>query len=110
MRLIYPIVLALITAGGAAPVAAQDPAAVAQRLVVRSGLAVQLRSLPKGIGEQTAQLRGKAPDALVAALDEAGREAFKPDPLQQEIERLLPGKLSVSEMQKAIDWLETDVG
>jgi len=105
--LAYPLALLLALAG---PARAEDAAAIAHRLVVRSGMAVQLHGVPKSIGEQTAQMRGKAPDALVDALDQAGKEAFRADALQEEIERLLPGRLKPAEMLKAIEWLETDVG
>jgi len=116
--LVYPLVVLAALAGGAAPVQAQgqtqpkaeEAAGVARRLVVRSGLSVQLRSVPKGFEQQITQLRGQLPDAIYASLERAGKEAFKPEGLQAEIERSLPGKLKVAEMQKALAWLETAAG
>ena len=102
--------LALCPAPAAAQDAAQDAASVAHRLVVRSGMSVQLRSIPKGFTEQVDQMRGKVPDALVASMAEAGKEAFRADALQEEIEKALAGNLKVPEMQKAIAWLETETG
>ncbi|HKX37568.1 MAG TPA: hypothetical protein VJN20_02820, partial [Burkholderiales bacterium] len=83
---------------------------VARRLVVRSGLAVQLRAVPKGFEQQIAQLRGQIPDTVYASLQRAGKEAFRPEGLQAEIERSLPEKLKLAEMQKALAWLETQAG
>jgi hypothetical protein len=94
----------------AAPAAAQDAAAVAQRLVKSSGLAVQLRAISKSFSEQVNQGRGQLPDAAIAAMAEAGKEAYRADAMQKEIEKALPAKLSVAEMQKAIAWLETPFG
>jgi hypothetical protein len=106
----YLLVLSGALALCPAPAAAQDAASVAHRLVVRSGLSVQLRSIPKGFTEQVDEMRGKAPDALVAAMAEAGKEAFRAEALQEEIEKILAGTLKVPEMQKAIAWLETETG
>jgi hypothetical protein len=88
----------------------QDAFSTAQRLVVRCGLSVQLRAFPKQIAEQSQQYRGKLPDATIAALAEAGKEAFRPDVLQEEIVRALAARMKLEDMEKAITWLETDAG
>ena len=109
--LAYSALLCTVLWGGAQPAHAQDDAAsVARRLVARSGLAVQLRSVPKGFEQQMAELRAQMPDALFASLQRAGREAFRPEALQAEIEKSLPGKLKTAEMKKALAWLETGAG
>ena len=108
--LAYPL-MALAALAGAAPAYAQkDAAAVARELVVRSGLAVQLRSVPKGFEQQMTELKGQLPDAIYASMQRAGKEAFRPEALQTEIEKILPDKLGVPEMQKALAWLDTESG
>lgn len=106
-KLVYPFVLWALLAGAAQ---AQDAAKLAQRLVERSGLAVQLQSLPKNFGEQMAALRGNVPDELLLALTEAGREAYRPQAMAQEIADTLAETLKPEEMQRALAWLEEGVG
>lgn len=106
-KLAYPaVVFFLFLAGGAQ---AQDAAQLAQRLVERSGLAVQLQSLPKNFEEQMAAMRGKAPDELVLALTEAGREAYRSPAIAQEIAKILAETLKPEEMRPVLTWLETPV-
>src|SRR6186713_1381514 len=106
-KLAYPFLLWALLAGAAQ---AQDAAKLAQRLVERSGLAVQLQSLPKNFGEQMAALRGKVPDELLLALTEAGREAYRPQAMAQEIANTLAETLKPEEMQRVLAWLEEGVG
>ena len=106
-KLAYPFLLWALLAGAAQ---AQDAAKLAQRLVERSGLAVQLQSLPKNFGEQMAALRGKMPDELLLALTEAGREAYRPQAMAQEIANTLAETLKPEEMQRVLAWLEEGVG
>lgn len=106
-KLAYLFVLPVLLAGEAQ---AQDAAQLAQRLVERSGLAVQLQSVPKSFAEQMAAMRGKAPDELVLALTEAGREAYRPEAMTQEITKILAETLKPDEMQRVLAWLETGVG
>ena len=108
--LVYPAVLLAALAGAEPAQAQEDAASAARRLVVRSGLAVQLRSVPRGFEQQITQLRGQIPDAIHASLARAGKEAFRAEGLQAEIERSLPEKLKLAEMQKALAWLETPAG
>lgn len=106
-KLVHPFVLFLLLAGAAR---AQDAAQLAQRLVERSGLAVQLQSVPKSFEDQMAAMRGKAPDDLVLALTAAGREAYRPGAMTQEITRNLADTLKPDEMRRMLAWLETGVG
>lgn len=106
-KLVYPLVLWILLAGAAQ---AQEPAQLAQRLVERSGLAVQLQSVPKGFEEQMAAMRGQAPDELLLALTEAGREAYRPEMMAREIANILAETLKPEEMQRVLAWLETGVG
>lgn len=105
--IVYPFVLWILLAGTAQ---AQDAVRIAQRLVERSGVAVQLQSVPQGFTDQIAQIRGKVPDELLSALAEAGREAYRPELMAQEIAQILAQTLKPAEMQGALKWLETDVG
>jgi hypothetical protein len=89
---------------------AQDAASLAQRLVERSGLAVQLQSTPKYFEEQIAALRGKVPDPFLLALTEAGREAYRPQAMAQDIAKALAETMKPQEMERVIAWLETGVG
>jgi hypothetical protein len=106
-KLAYPFVLWVLFAGLAQ---AQDPAKLAQRLVERSGVAVQLQAVPKSFTDQLPQLRGQVPDELLLALTDAGREAYRPELMAKEIAEILGQTLQPAEMQKAIGWLETGVG
>jgi hypothetical protein len=108
---LYSLILcAALLSGAAFAQAQEDAASAAHRLVVRCGLSVQLRSIPQGFSEQSKQMRGQMPNTLIAALEEAGKEAFRPDLLQDEVERILAGSMKVAAMKQAIAWLETDVG
>ena len=107
----YPFILcAALLSGPVLAQAQEDAASAAHRLVVRCGLSVQLRSIPKGFSDQTKQMRGQVPDTLLAALEEAGKEAFRADLLQDEVERILAISMKVPAMKQAIAWLETDLG
>jgi hypothetical protein len=106
-ELVYPAVLWVLFAGVAQ---AQDAAKLAQLLVERSGVAVQLQAVPKTFTDQIPQLRGQLPDDLLLALTDAGREAYRPELMAKEIAQSLAESLKPAEMQKAIAWLETGVG
>ena len=105
-KLIYSFLFGLLLAGAAH---AQEAAKLAQRLVERSGVAVQLQSLPKNFEEHTAALRG-VPSELVLALTEAGREAYRPQRMAQEIADALAATLKPEEMGRVLAWLEADLG
>jgi len=88
----------------------KEALALAQKLVVRSGLAEQLKSLPKQFEQELAQARGQMPDEMLAALNEAARESFRPAVLQQDVVRILAAKMPAADMKRAIAWLETGIG
>lgn len=97
----------------AAPAAnAQSGRAIdlAQKLVVRSGLAEQLKSYPKQVDQELAQAKGKLPDELLAALREAAQLSYNPAELQQDIARTLAKDMAASDMRETIAWLETGAG
>lgn len=106
-KLVYPFVLWVLLAGVAQ---AQDAAKLAQLLVERSGVAVQLQAVPKSFTDQLPQLRGQVPDDLLLALADAGREAYRPELMANEIAQLLAQSLTPAEMKKAITWLDSGVG
>jgi len=106
-KLVYPFVLWAVLAGAAQ---AQDALKLAQRLVERSGLAVQLQSTPKNFEEQIAAARGKVPDDLLFALTEAGREAYRPELMARDIAQTLAESLKPEEMQRVIAWLDAGLG
>jgi hypothetical protein len=109
---LFPCLFVFWAATLAPTVAAQsgDAMAAAHRLVVRSGISVQLRGFHGQLAGQLAQQRGKVPDALIAELTNAAKEAYRPEILQQDIVEGLAKKLKVDEMDRAVAWLETDVG
>src|SRR6185436_6685466 len=101
-KLVYPFLLWALLAAAAQ---AQDAASLAQRLVERSGLAVQLQSTPKYFEEQIAALRGKVPDPFLLALAEPGREAYRPQAMAQDIAKTLAETMQPQEMERVIAWL-----
>jgi len=96
----------------AQPALAQSQEALdtAQRLVVRSGLAVQLRGFVGQTKSQLAARRGKTSDELALKLVEAAEEAYRPEALQDEIARDVARRLQVKDMKVALAWLDTDIG
>jgi hypothetical protein len=106
-KIAYPLVLWALVAGAAG---AQETERLAQRLVERSGLAVQLASIPKNFAAQIDMLRGKLPPELLAAIGESADEAYEPGRMAQEIAQTLAQALTPDEMQTVLAWLETDVG
>jgi hypothetical protein len=106
-KIVYPLVLWSLLAGAAS---AQEAERLAQRLVERSGLAVQLEALPKAFAEQMGQLRGQAPDELLLAIGDAARDAYEPKQMAQGIAQTLAQILKPQEMRSALAWLETGVG
>jgi hypothetical protein len=104
---VYPLALWMLVAGAAQ---AQDPATLAQRLVERSGLGAQLRSVPKSFEEQMERSFGRIPDELRVVVTEAGREAFKPEPMAHEVANAVVRTLKPEAIQNALAWLDTEVG
>jgi len=103
---------ALAAFGAAAPARAQsEEASEAVRLLVaRSGLVVQLEAVPGQIQREVEQLRGKAPDEVVRALDEASRKGFEPAALLDDVTRVLAQRLPPGDVRAVLAWLETDPG
>jgi len=87
-----------------------DPLKLAQRLVVRSGLAEQLNSVPKQLEMELKLARGTVPDDLLAALGEASGESFRPDALREDVVRTLAERMPAEEMKRALGWLEKPQG
>jgi hypothetical protein len=107
-----PYVATLCMALAAQPALAQSQEALdtAQRLVVRSGLAVQLPGFVGQMKSQLAQQRGKTSDELALKLVEAAEQAYRPEALQDEIARDVARRLQVKEMKVALAWLDSDIG
>jgi hypothetical protein len=87
-----------------------DTLKLAQRLVVRSGLAEQLNSVPKQLEMELKLARGTVPDDLLAALGEASAESFRPDALREDVVRTLAARMPAEEMKRALGWLEKPQG
>jgi hypothetical protein len=83
---------------------------VAKRLLHNSGLAVQLKSFPRQVDQDLAQAQGRVPDELLAALRTAAKESFSPAAMHDDLVRGIAARLTVSEMRKALVWLDTDTG
>jgi hypothetical protein len=109
------LVMAGVAAVLSAPLAtaqapSQETLAVAQSLVVRSGLAEQLKSVPQQFDMEIAQARGTEPDHVLDAMGEAAKASFRPESLQQDIVEVLAARMPVADMKRAIAWLDTPVG
>lgn len=99
--------LAVVPHAGAASGEALD---VAKRLLHNSGLAVQLKSFPRQVDQDLAQAQGRLPDELLAALRSSAKESFSPAAMHEDLVRGIAARLTVSEMRKALVWLDTDIG
>lgn len=96
-----------------APVAhaqSDESAATAHRLMIRSGLSVQLRGFTDQIVGEIQQGAANLDASVVAILVDAAKEAFRPELLQQDITARIAKKLTVGDMKAALAWLETDLG
>jgi hypothetical protein len=83
---------------------------LAGRLYVRSGLAVQMKSVPAQFEQGLEDYRGKLPDEVLAALAESGKKAFTADALRDEIVRALAQKLPPADIEATLAWLNRPVG
>jgi hypothetical protein len=88
----------------------QDPDATAHRLVIRSGLAVQLRGFAAQVDSEIRQNPAGLDPRIVSSLSTAARQAFRADALQEDMTRRVTKKLTVADMQAALVWLETPLG
>ena len=84
--------------------------ATAERLMVRSGLAVQLRGLTDQIVADIRQNMANIDQGSVERLVESARHAFRPEALQQDIAARVARKLTVGDMNVALAWLDTYAG
>lgn len=87
-----------------------EPSATAQRLMARSGLAVQLRGVTDQIVADIRQNMANIDPGSVERLVESARHAFRPEAMQQDIAARVAGKLSVDDMNVALAWLDTYAG
>jgi hypothetical protein len=113
MKTVIPAVLSLAMLFSApCAVRAQSAEALetAQRVVVRSGLAVQLESYPRQMDEELSQSRGNLPDNVLEALRDAARVGFSAKVMQQEITQYIAEHMALADMQQALVWLESDAG
>ena len=85
-------------------------AATAQRLMIRSGLAVQLRGLRAQMEADIGRNRGTVDEKLIANLLDASKLAFRAETLQTDMTARLEKKLSVAQMNAALAWLESPAG
>ena len=104
--------LSCILAVGGSPASAQPgvSAATAHRLMVRSGLSVQLRGLSAQMEADIARNRGKVDEKLIGALLDASKLAFRPETLETDVAARLEKKMSVAQMNDALAWLESPAG
>lgn len=94
----------------AAQAQSDEAGATAHRLMVRSGLSVQLRGYAAQIENEIKQNPAKLDGQLIAALGAAAREAFRAELLQEDMTRRIAKKLTVADMKTALAWLETPLG
>jgi hypothetical protein len=87
-----------------------ESSATAQRLIVRSGLSVQLHGFTDQIVADIRQnARGMDPSG-VEYLVQSARQAFRPEVLQHDMAARVARRLAVGDMTAALAWLETDAG
>ena len=82
----------------------------AGKLVISSGLAVQLKSYPKQIEDELSQSRGNLPEGMFEALRDAARIGFNADELQRHITQHLAVNMPITDVNQALVWLESDTG
>jgi hypothetical protein len=101
----------VLAVASASPALSQsdEAATTAQRLMVSSGLAVQLRGFTAQM-EQQISGQTKLDQATADALASAAKEAFRADLLQADITARLTRKLTVGDMKNALVWLESRPG
>ena len=87
-----------------------EATATAQRLIVRSGVAVQLRGFTGQIESEIRQNPAGLDDKMVNILVDAARQAFRPESLQEDITGRVAKKLTVADMKTALVWLDSAAG
>jgi hypothetical protein len=103
------LLLALLVAPPAGAQSAED-LALAQRLVQRSGLTIQLDGMVKQMPEQFRAHAKDVPPEMVPTFIEAAKAAFVADALEAHVRQALATKMKRGDMQAAITWLETPAG
>ncbi len=88
----------------------EDALELARRLVLRSGMAIQIHAIPIQFEQSAAQHRGRVPAQVIAQVTQAGKEAFQPVKLHEEVVRNVAAKMSAAAMRDALGWLESDTG
>lgn len=84
--------------------------AAADRLVTRSGLAVQLKSYPRQMDEELSRAGGQLPETVVQALRDAARISFSAEEMQRRITQHLATNMAPADIGEALVWLESDAG
>lgn len=87
-----------------------ETSATAHRLVVRSGLSVQLRGFTGQVEAGIQQNQVGLDDKMVRVLMDAAKEAFRPEVLEEDMTGRVARKLTVGDMKIALAWLESDAG
>ena len=108
-----PRIAALLTLACLAPAAAaqsSDAASLAQRLITSCGLSVQLPGFAGQMKAQMEQLRSQVDSAIVPALADAAVEAFRPEVLEADILGDIQQRLTIEEMNAALEFLDTPAG
>ena len=109
-RAIACLPLALALLAPAAQAQSDEAGATAHRLMIRSGVSVQLRGFAAQIENEIKQNPARLDGQLIAALAAAAKEAFRAELLQQDMTQRIARKLTVADMKAALAWLETPVG
>lgn len=84
--------------------------ATVEQLVLRSGLAVQLRGFTEQIVNDIRHNAVTIDQNTVDRLVDSARQAFRPEVLQRDITARVAKKLTVGDMNAALAWLDTDAG
>jgi len=93
-----------------APAQGDEALALARQLVLRSGMATQLYAIPIQFEHSAAQHRGRVPAQAITLVTRAGKEAFQPAKLHEEVVRSVAAKMSQAGMRDALEWLESAPG
>lgn len=105
---LFAIVLTLLAP--CAQAQSDEAAATAQRLMIRSGLSVQLRGFTDQMVGEFTRNDARLDAAMVTALVAAAKAAFRPEQLQEDMTARIAKKLTAGDMKAALAWLETDAG
>jgi hypothetical protein len=87
-----------------------EDASTAHRLIVRSGVSVQLRGFTDQLEGEIRQNPAGLDEKLVSTLAEAAKQAFRPESLQQDMTARIAKKLTLADMKVALTWLEGEAG